>query len=252
MRSFEALSSSEMNSRLTFSSIIATFVLVLPAVILSQPSQEKSIAAEPGFVRFASVSQGEKPVQSVTVYSNETAQFKVLDITSPVAWITVKLRKATDAERVDKGKPGNAQYRVDVLLDSTAAAIGPIAEQISIKTNSTTNPKLLIAVSGSIRPAGLPTRLPGKGTEGRIAGTVIDAAGAPIAGVKIVLTRQDGVAYELTKTSASDGYFGFLILDATAPYKIHLEKAGYMPVDQDLSLKARETNRLSYTLKPAP
>jgi hypothetical protein len=234
-----------------FSSIFFSLLLVLPVAVFSQPSQEKLVAAEPGFARFV-ISQGENPTQSVTIYSNETGPFKVVDVTSPVSWITVKFRKADSAERVDKGKPGNAQYRLDITLDSTAAAVGPIAERITIKTNSSTTPEILFPVSGSIRHAGSPTRATGNATEGRISATVVDAVGSPLPGVKVLVSRTDGTIYDVEKTTGSDGVAHILIQDATKPYRIHIEKTGYISLDQDLQPKVGDVLSLTYTLKPKP
>jgi hypothetical protein len=238
-----------MNLRIIFSLIFLSLLGALPTVVLGQ--QDKPVAAEPGFVRFVT-SQDQKPTESVTIYSNETAPFKVVSVTSPVSWITVTFRKATAEERLDKGSPGNDQYRLEIALDTAAATIGPIAERISIKTNSKTMPEILFPVSGMIRHAGPPTRGPSNTTEGRFSATVIDADGARLADVKVVLIRLDGKIADQEKTTGATGETHFLIIDATKPYKIHVEKPGYIPVDEDVELKVGETVKVSYTLKPTP
>lgn len=90
--------------------------------------------------------------------------------------------------------------------------------------------------------------------EGRIVGTVLDEANAPIEGVKATLNRK-GTGYRLEKVSDKKGQFMLLILDATQEYEIHLEKAGYKPFDGSLKPKLEDTMRVSYTLvkaDPAP
>ncbi|MES1244788.1 MAG: carboxypeptidase-like regulatory domain-containing protein, partial [Acidobacteriota bacterium] len=62
--------------------------------------------------------------------------------------------------------------------------------------------------------------------EGRIIGTVTDDQNAPLAGVKVTLTRP-GTDYKQEKTSDAKGKFTLLVLDATQEYTLHLEKEGY-------------------------
>jgi tetratricopeptide (TPR) repeat protein len=86
--------------------------------------------------------------------------------------------------------------------------------------------------------------------EGRVVGTVEDEAGAPIAGAKVLLTRQ-GTNYKLEKTSDKKGQFMLLILDATHEYQIHVEKPGYNAFDGPLKPKVEDTLRLTFTLAKA-
>jgi tetratricopeptide (TPR) repeat protein len=86
--------------------------------------------------------------------------------------------------------------------------------------------------------------------EGRLVGSVVDEAGAPIEGAKILLTRE-GTAYKLEKTSDKKGQFMLLILDATQEYKIHVEKAGYRAFEEVIKPKVEDTLRLTFTLAKA-
>ncbi|HEV7509276.1 MAG TPA: carboxypeptidase regulatory-like domain-containing protein [Thermoanaerobaculia bacterium] len=86
--------------------------------------------------------------------------------------------------------------------------------------------------------------------EGRIVGTVLDEANAPIEGVKVTLTRK-GTGYKLEKVSDKKGQFMLLILDATQEYQLHLEKQGYKPYEGPLKPKLEDTMRTSYTLVKA-
>jgi tetratricopeptide (TPR) repeat protein len=86
--------------------------------------------------------------------------------------------------------------------------------------------------------------------EGRIVGTVLDEANAPLEGVKATLTRK-GTGYKLEKVSDKKGQFMLLILDATQEYVIHLEKPGYKPFEGPLKPKLEDTMRVSYTLVKA-
>ncbi|HEX3530603.1 MAG TPA: tetratricopeptide repeat protein [Thermoanaerobaculia bacterium] len=99
---------------------------------------------------------------------------------------------------------------------------------------------LLLAAAGPLYAVG----------EGRILGTVLDAAGAPVADAQILLTRQ-GSSYKQEKKTDGKGTFTLLVLDATKDYQIHIEKAGFIPVDEPVKAKIQDTIRVSYTLQPA-
>jgi len=109
------------------------------------------------------------------------------------------------------------------------------------------------ALSALVVALGLAAALHAAG-EGRIVGTVLDEANAPVEGVKATLTRP-GTGYKLEKVSDKKGQFMLLILDATQEYQIHLEKQGYKPYEAPLKPKLEDTLRVSFTLvkaEPAP
>ena len=87
--------------------------------------------------------------------------------------------------------------------------------------------------------------------QGRVLGTVVDAAGAPLAGVKVVITSPDMATYRVEKTTDARGQFSAIILDAQRQYTIHLEKQGYITLEQPLKLKIEDTLRQSYSLQAA-
>lgn len=101
---------------------------------------------------------------------------------------------------------------------------------------------LSLSLAGALRAA----------EEGRILGTVVDEAGAPIAGARAVLTRAE-TSYKLEKTTDKKGQFMLLVLDATQEYQLRLEKEGYLPVEGPVKPKLQDTLRLTFTLaKAAP
>jgi tetratricopeptide (TPR) repeat protein len=113
---------------------------------------------------------------------------------------------------------------------------------ISIRRATLTALALMLIFASSLRAAG----------EGRIVGSVVDEAGAPVEGAKVLLTRQ-GTAYKLEKTSDKKGQFMLLILDATQEYQIHVEKAGFTSYEGPVKPKVEDTMRLTFTLaKAAP
>jgi tetratricopeptide (TPR) repeat protein len=87
--------------------------------------------------------------------------------------------------------------------------------------------------------------------QGRVLGTVVDAAGAPLAGVKVVITSPDMATYRVEKTTDARGQFSAIILDAQRQYSIHLEKQGYITLEQPLKPKIEDTLREKYSLQPA-
>jgi tetratricopeptide (TPR) repeat protein len=96
---------------------------------------------------------------------------------------------------------------------------------------------LAFPLSGALHAAG----------EGRIIATVVDEAGKPLEGAKVVLVRP-GTAYKLEKTSDKKGQVMLLILDATQEYQIHVEKAGYVPFEEPVKPKVEDMLRLTIAL----
>ncbi|HEX9940572.1 MAG TPA: tetratricopeptide repeat protein [Thermoanaerobaculia bacterium] len=112
----------------------------------------------------------------------------------------------------------------------------------SIRRAALTALALTLTMAGSLYAAG----------EGRIIGTVVDEAGTPVEGAKVVLTRP-GTGYKLEKTSDKKGQVMLLILDATQEYQIHVEKAGFNSFEGPVKPKIQDTLRLTFTLaKAAP
>ena len=103
-------------------------------------------------------------------------------------------------------------------------------------------PVLALAVTGASFAAG----------EGRVIGTVLDEANAPVEGAKVLLTRP-GTGYKLEKVTDKKGQFMLLILDATQNYQIRIEKAGYGLYEGPVKPKVEDTMRMSFVLpKLAP
>ena len=105
-----------------------------------------------GFVRY-NMLQGEVRKETITLYSEDEKPFEILKVESPYEWIKVDYRKA-EGDKIVKGvgRPGQAQYLVDVTVGGDDARIGPLAEKIKITTNSTRQPEYSISVSGVVRP----------------------------------------------------------------------------------------------------
>jgi tetratricopeptide (TPR) repeat protein len=85
--------------------------------------------------------------------------------------------------------------------------------------------------------------------QGRILGTVVDGSGAPLAGVKVVITSPDMSTYHIEKVTDAHGQFSAIILDAARQYRIQFEKEGFQTLDQPLKPKIEETLKETYTLE---
>lgn len=71
------------------------------------------------------------------------------------------------------------------------------------------------------------------GKEGKVQGTVKDAAGNPLAGVRVQISAQD-VEYNRSDETNKKGKFTITLLDATHSYRLRLEKEGYQTLDQPI------------------
>lgn len=131
--------------------LLSTLLVAGFSGVFSQTPETKSIQAYPGYVRVTML-QGEMAAGGNTIYSNDATPLVVTKVVSPVPWMTATVRKAEPSERIPTADPNNAQYRVDIKIDSTAAKLGPIAEKVRVITNSATQPEVQITISGVIRP----------------------------------------------------------------------------------------------------
>lgn len=105
-----------------------------------------------GFVRY-NMLQGDVEKQTVTLYSEETEPFDIVDIDVPAEWIKVEKKKNEGTDVVPNvGRAGQNQYRFDITVGGPDAKIGPLAEKIHIKTNSKNQPDYFLSVTGVIRP----------------------------------------------------------------------------------------------------
>jgi tetratricopeptide (TPR) repeat protein len=76
----------------------------------------------------------------------------------------------------------------------------------------------------------LPAAAAQAGTQGRVAGKVLDSAGNPVEGVNITITTPSIRNYKLSVTTKKDGSYGFIVNDATMFYDLKFEKEGFAPL----------------------
>jgi hypothetical protein len=110
-------------------------------------------AVPAGFVRF-NLLQGDAATQSVVLYSEEDEPFEIVNIEKPGDWVKVTTTKLIDdPSRVQAGKTGQNQYKLDITVGGPDAKIGPLAEKLHIVTNSKHQPDYFVSVTGVIRPS---------------------------------------------------------------------------------------------------
>jgi Tfp pilus assembly protein PilF len=86
--------------------------------------------------------------------------------------------------------------------------------------------------------------------QGRIKGVVMDGAGKPIAGAKVILTCPEISNFRKELTTDEHGGFATLIVDATKQYLFHVEAQGFQPMEQMNKPKiGGQTLELSFVLK---
>jgi Tfp pilus assembly protein PilF len=77
----------------------------------------------------------------------------------------------------------------------------------------------------------LPAAAAQAGTQGRVAGKVLDSAGNPVEGVNITITTPSIRNYKLSVVTKKDGTYGFIVNDATMLYDLKFEKEGFVGVN---------------------
>ena len=84
--------------------------------------------------------------------------------------------------------------------------------------------------------------------EGRVAGTVVDSDGNPLADVAITVVARN-YDYETTRTSNKKGRFNLLVMDATREYGIQLVKEGYVTIQEPIDPPLGDTLRHTWTMQ---
>jgi tetratricopeptide (TPR) repeat protein len=87
------------------------------------------------------------------------------------------------------------------------------------------------------------------GPQARLAGTVVDSAGAPIPGATITITAEALPTYEKVLTTDDRGVFKLLILDATQVYLFTVTADGYLSYKEEVKVPVGTTdNEFTFTL----
>lgn len=107
------------------------------------------LVARPGYVRYITVQHAREGTISQTIAATDGADFRVTRVESPMPTLRIEFREAMPAER-DPAWTG-AQWRVMTTLASDSA-VGPILGPIMVYTDHPRQKRLLIPLSGFVRP----------------------------------------------------------------------------------------------------
>ena len=78
------------------------------------------------------------------------------------------------------------------------------------------------------------------GTQGRLTGTVTGPDGTPLDGVVITVTTSSIASFKMTVKTDKNGHYGLIVNDATIPYRLHYEKEGFAPHEEQKKLSTVE------------
>ena len=200
-----------------------------------------------GFMRFMLL-EGESASQSAILFTEEEAPFKIVDVVAPSEEVKVDVVKLENPEEMtDKGRPGQAQYKINVTFTGTEKNIGPIAQKLKIVTNSIHAPEYTLNLSGLVRPGYLVN--PGVLNFGEVSST--DPAATRTITVRTNQTAPD--QFKVTKVESSNAAVTAEAKPGTAPgvYDVTIRvnqgaKAGAL--DGDVKIYTTDPNRPIFTL----
>ncbi|MFP3939066.1 MAG: DUF1573 domain-containing protein [Thermoanaerobaculia bacterium] len=108
------------------------------------------LSVEPGYARFTSFVRNEGgQTASQLLSAPDFEDLEVLGVESPEPWIDVEYREASDDEGTAEAT--GRQWRIDVTL-TRDAPVGPVADQILVRTNHPEQETVEIPVSAFVRP----------------------------------------------------------------------------------------------------
>lgn len=110
----------------------------------------------PGYARYQVVHGETEPgILREWVYSVDGADFNVTGVDSPVPYLKTSYHRATADERrsdLNVSSPDGPQWIVELNLDYNRAPIGALAYEVVIHTDHKLQDRLLLPVSGFVRP----------------------------------------------------------------------------------------------------
>ncbi len=89
------------------------------------------------------------------------------------------------------------------------------------------------------------------GAQARLKGKVTDSAGKPIAGVTVTVTTPALRTFKMSLKSDKKGAWGTILNDATMPYHVKFEKAGYVASEADKKIPVGDTGIVDVRLLTA-
>jgi len=76
--------------------------------------------------------------------------------------------------------------------------------------------------------------------QGRLTGTVTGPDGAPLEGVVVTVTTPNIASFHMSVKTDKKGQYGIIVNDATIPYRLHFEKEGFAPHEEQKKLSTVE------------
>jgi hypothetical protein len=119
---------------------------VSTAVVRVSAVSKTDVSVNPGAVGFGTVAPGAKAVQTVKVeYKGRMRDWKITEAVAPHGPFDVQFIQDS------RGGPlrGGAEYTVTVSL-KPGAPPGPLADNLTLKTNDPANPVIALAVTGAV------------------------------------------------------------------------------------------------------
>lgn len=211
----------------TFAGPIAKSVTVLsndpvsPRLLLTVKVDVRAhVLVQPAYARLLHTRTLAPPTTGLTVASPDRDDLRILEVVTPEKWVSAEVRPATEAERIAEGI--GEQWRIVVGLDA-AAPVGPLRDFLEVRTNHPGQAKLLVPLSGMVRPVLHLT--PEKADFGHLvlAGqarelvlTLLNFGEAPVT-LGAVTTSVEGASVEVKEVEAGKRWRIALRLPATSP-----------------------------------
>jgi hypothetical protein len=174
------------------------------------------VVADPGFARYIFVQGAREGTIAQTIWATDGADFRVTGVTSPFPYLRVRAREARGGERA-AGVPGR-QWRVESTL-TAEPPVGPLAGFVEVRLDHPRQRRLLVPVSGFVRPMFAVT--PPAAELGDV------HAGAPVPGRLVVQNFADeGVALERATSDVTGVGSEITTVERGHVFRIRLTIAG--------------------------
>ncbi len=113
-----------------------------------------SLKVTPGYARYQVVhGETETGVVRQTITAADGSEFSVVDTETPWPYLTTESRPATEEDLEDGVEMDDNPWIVDLVFDYNRAPVGPLAQEVVIRTDHPMQDRIVIPVSGFVRPA---------------------------------------------------------------------------------------------------
>lgn len=113
-----------------------------------------SLRVIPGYARYQVVhGETEPALIRQTIWALDEKDFQVVEVESPLPYLTTRAWKASEEERRDDPTAEGDQWIVEITLDYNKAPVGALAHHVIVHTDHPAQKQIEIPVSGFVRPA---------------------------------------------------------------------------------------------------